>query len=158
MLIQITAHWIYFSFSSTLLSPFLCCRGRHILKMFSHNKFLILFLVYNAYNLHTLTPADFMPCFFPIKVPSWLSAQGNLIYQNSVSRRGRAMLSWAMAFIKHAEHKLLTLSTVNLHHSRGRGGVCAEKSNETETREHWWEGNKSHRFAKHLSRTGVGEI
>lgn len=29
------------------------------------------------------------------------------------------MLSQAVAFIKHAEHKLLTLSTVNLQHGRG---------------------------------------
>lgn len=41
------------------------------------------------------------------------------------------MLSQAVAFIKHAEHKLLTLSTVNL--QRGRGGE--ESKNQEQKKE-----------------------
>lgn len=46
-----------------------------------------------------------------------------------------------MAFIKHAEHKLLTLSTVNLQHGGGRRGRGVrekkKKSNETEGMVRW---------------------
>lgn len=45
-----------------------------------------------------------------INTHSKISPWGNLIDQNSVSGKGKAVISWAMDFIKHAEHKLLTQS------------------------------------------------
>lgn len=42
-----------------------------------------------------------------------------------------------MAFIKHAEHKLLTLSTVNLQHGRG-GGKKKEREEKRAVRQKEW--------------------